>query len=229
MELLKNGSAGSLVVFLQRKLVQLNYNLSLTGEFDEPTLQAVTDFQTKSGLTGDGIVGGKTWTQVYLGTEKARTATGRLDRHNNIMHLHPTVRTAAVKVVMQLQSENIPFKIFEAYRYPQRQADLYAQGRTKPGRKVTFAKPWSSYHQYGLAADFVLLINGNWSWDASGNNKFLWQRLHEIGANEGLMRLNFELPHLQLAGTSINALREGEYPPKSDKSWFDNLTSAIGV
>jgi len=126
-----------------------------------------------------------------------------------------------------LQSEGIPFRIFEAYRYPHRQADLYAQGRTKGGSIVTYAKPWSSYHQYGLAVDFVLFVDNDWSWNTSGSKGLWWKKLHEIGTAEGLMRLNFEVPHMQLAGTSSSALRQGIYPPNGDKSWSDNMKVAI--
>ncbi|ETT55410.1 peptidase m15b and m15c dd-carboxypeptidase vany/endolysin [Paenibacillus sp. FSL R7-269] len=44
---------------------------------------------------------------------------------------------------------------------------LYAQGRTKPGQIVTNAKGGTSYHNYGLAVDFALLLNDGKqvSWD----------------------------------------------------------------
>lgn len=221
MELLKTGSTGTLVTYLQKKL-----GLVPSGTFDTTTDTAVREFQKNNGLTDDGLVGGQTWTKIYLNTEKPRTATSRVDRHDNVLHLHPTVRQAVIKVFVQLQAEGIPFRIFEAFRYPERQADLYAQGRTKPGNIVTYAKPWSSYHQYGLAVDFVLFIDGKWSWETQGNKAAWWKRLHQLGTQEGLMALQFELPHLQLAGTSTNALQHEVYPPKGDALWNDNLTAA---
>lgn len=45
------------------------------------------------------------------------------------------------------------------------QADLYAIGRTKPGRKVTQAGPGLSMHNYGLAVDIVLINGSSASWD----------------------------------------------------------------
>jgi peptidoglycan LD-endopeptidase CwlK len=46
---------------------------------------------------------------------------------------------------------------------------LFAQGRTKPGAKVTNARAGQSYHNYGLAIDIVLLIDkdGNGSYEAA--------------------------------------------------------------
>lgn len=221
MKALKTGSTGALVTYLQKKL-----NIAQTGTFDTATDTAVRNFQTANSLVSDGIVGGQTWTRIYLATETPRNATTKLERHNNILYLHPVVRTAVVKTFVQLQAEGIPFRIFEAFRFPERQADLYAQGRTKPGSIVTYAKPWSSYHQYGLAVDFVLYINDNWSWDTAGSKAAWWKRLHQVGQEEGLMRLDFETPHLQLAGTSSNALRQGVYPPNGDKTWYDNFMYA---
>ena len=42
------------------------------------------------------------------------------------------------------------------------QAELYAQGRTKPGPKVTNSPPGYSWHNFGVAWDFVVF-------DATGN------------------------------------------------------------
>jgi len=221
MQLLKKGSTGILVTYLQKKL-----DIAQTSIFDDATDTKVKEFQENKGLVADGKVGGNTWTAVYLDKEKPRNTTSKLDRHNNIMHLHPVVRTAVVKTFVQLQAEGIPFKIFEAFRYPERQADLYAQGRTKPGSIVTYAKPWSSYHQYGLAVDFVLYINDSWSWETGAAKAAWWKRLHTVGQEEGLMRLDFEAPHLQLAGTSSSALKQGVYPANGDQSWYDNFMNA---
>lgn len=223
MELLKTNSTGILVNYLQQKL-----NITITGTFDADTDATVRKFQTDNELISDGVVGGKTWTKLYLTTEKPKIAASKTDRQNDISNLHPVVRVAVVKVFTQLQAEGIPFRIFEAFRSPERQADLYAQGRTKSGDIVTYAQPWYSYHQYGLAVDFVLLVDGDWSWSSNGQKAAWWSRMHELGAQEELMRLNFETPHLQLAGTSSSALRHGIYPPQGDKSWYDNFMAARG-
>jgi peptidoglycan L-alanyl-D-glutamate endopeptidase CwlK len=46
------------------------------------------------------------------------------------------------------------------------QNELYQKGRTTPGPKVTNAKGGQSYHNYGLAFDLVLIIDGKTaSWD----------------------------------------------------------------
>lgn len=46
------------------------------------------------------------------------------------------------------------------------QDELYQIGRTKPGKIVTNAKGGQSYHNFGLAIDLVLIIDGkDASWD----------------------------------------------------------------
>lgn len=55
--------------------------------------------------------------------------------------------------------------IFEGWRSPQRQNQLYDQGRTKPGKIVTNRQAWESIHQYGLAVDVAFKdTRGNWTW-----------------------------------------------------------------
>lgn len=50
-------------------------------------------------------------------------------------------------------------------RTAKEQDDLYAQGRTKPGKIVTRVRGLDSYHNYGLAVDIVLMVNGKPVWD----------------------------------------------------------------
>jgi len=57
-------------------------------------------------------------------------------------------------------------RITQALRTFEEQNNLYAQGRTKKGLKVTNAKGGQSIHNYGLAVEFCLIIDGKTaSWD----------------------------------------------------------------
>jgi len=155
------------------------------------------------------------------------TATGGAvdpdKKDRDLTKLHPVMRRATVEILDTLKQENIPFAAFEAYRHPVRQNWLFAQGRTRPGNIVTHAQAWQSYHQYGLAVDFVLLFGSVWSWDDSGDRAAFWKRLHELGAKHGLERLRFETPHLQVAGLKVANLKLGELPGGGDDSWLSNL------
>jgi hypothetical protein len=150
-----------------------------------------------------------------------------MSRNDDPALLHPEFRQRAKSVLATMKKESIPFRLFEGFRSPQRQRTLYAQGRTQPGDIVTKAQPWQSYHQYGIAADFVLHIDGKWSWDASGKRRAWWTRLHAVAREVGLEPLSWELPHLQLAEIALGDLQRGIYPVDGDASWAANLESAI--
>jgi peptidoglycan LD-endopeptidase CwlK len=151
----------------------------------------------------------------------------KLKRNNDLNLLHPVIREAVKHVINVLNNEGIPFEVFEAFRSPERQKYLYSQGRLAPGNIVTYAQAWRSYHQYGLAVDLVLKINNQWSWDDKGEKKVWWKRMHQVGQEHGLQCLDFETPHMQIAGTNIDALFHGRYPENGDENWAENLESAI--
>lgn len=94
--------------------------------------------------------------------------------------LHPSVRDEVINLVTEVEKgfpPNIAVRIVQGLRTIDEQNALYAQGRTKPGNIVTNAKGGSSYHNYGLAIDFAILIdkdgNGTYdelSWDIKKDN-----------------------------------------------------------
>lgn len=148
-------------------------------------------------------------------------------RNSDVLLLHPIFREKARQLLEALSAQAIPFQLFEGFRSPERQQYLYGQGRSRPGPIVTRAQPWTSYHQYGLAADFVLFENGEWSWNATGANAHRWTTLSSLGKQLGLEPLSFEMPHLQLAGLKIHDLAAGQFPPGGDAPWENSLQAAI--
>ena len=150
-----------------------------------------------------------------------------MTRDTVMEHLHPTFRHKVELLLQDLAKAKLPFRVFEGFRTPQRQRDLYNQGRSKPGAKVTNADAWSSLHQYGVAADFVLYIDGKWSWDDKGERKAWWKKLHQLALQHHLEPLSWELPHLQLQQIQLSQLRAGHYPPDGETDWAENLQHAI--
>ena len=144
--------------------------------------------------------------------------------NRDVASLHPEMRTRVAGVMAAIAREGLPLRVFEAWRSPERQRHLFAQGRTRPGNKVTFAQGWESYHQYGLAVDLVGFVAGNWTWNLPDAT---WKRMHQIGADHGLERLGFETPHLQLAGLDVRALMRGVWPSGGDVTWRENLEESI--
>ncbi|MCK4843326.1 MAG: M15 family metallopeptidase [Methylococcales bacterium] len=148
-------------------------------------------------------------------------------RNKELKNLHPVVRKKVETLIQKLKDENIPLRLFEGFRTPKRQAQLYSQGRTIPGSKVTNANAWQSLHQYGVACDFVLYIDGNWSWSTSGNNGNYWSRYHELAGEVGLKPLSWETPHIELVGATWRSLYDGGYPSGGNLDWAENLEAAI--
>jgi peptidoglycan L-alanyl-D-glutamate endopeptidase CwlK len=79
--------------------------------------------------------------------------------------LHPIVREKVIEFKDLCAKEGIDVLITCTYRSAKEQDDLYAQGRTKPGRIVTNAKGGQSWHQWRVAFDFVPIINGKAQWN----------------------------------------------------------------
>ncbi len=94
-----------------------------------------------------------------------------MDRYtkNRIQKLHPSVREEVMSIIKECNTAltgKAKIRITQGLRTDQEQNNLYAIGRTKPGKKVTHAKAGQSIHNYGFAVDICLLIdNKQVSWD----------------------------------------------------------------
>jgi peptidoglycan L-alanyl-D-glutamate endopeptidase CwlK len=81
-----------------------------------------------------------------------------------IQLLHPKVRTEAEQIYSIISKEltgKSGCRFTHTLRTFAEQDQLYAIGRTKPGRIVTNAKGGYSFHNYGLAIDIVLMKDNN--------------------------------------------------------------------
>ncbi len=67
--------------------------------------------------------------------------------------------------IVRRAAKRLPFSLFvvEGLRTRERQAELYAQGRTKPGKKVTWTL--HSKHLEGKAVDLAPIIDGVIDWN----------------------------------------------------------------
>ncbi|HEY4431876.1 MAG TPA: M15 family metallopeptidase [Paenibacillus sp.] len=144
-----------------------------------------------------------------------------------LTNLHPVVRSAATALIEHCYKLNIPILITQGLRTIAEQDALYAQGRTKPGAIVTNARGGYSYHNFGLAVDFALLLpNGSSvSWDMRldrNNNQIAdWQEVVKeakaLGFEWGGDWTSFkDYPHFQMAfGLTLTQLRAGGKPSTS--------------
>jgi peptidoglycan L-alanyl-D-glutamate endopeptidase CwlK len=77
----------------------------------------------------------------------------------------------------------IDLLITSTYRDHEAQNELYAQGRTKPGKIVTNARGGQSWHNWKCALDVVPLRNGKPVWDS---NDPVWRQVGALGEQVGL-------------------------------------------
>ncbi|MBP3415265.1 MAG: peptidoglycan-binding protein [Clostridia bacterium] len=105
---LKQGSSGSEVTKLQKRLIKLGYMKgSATGYYGEKTAEAVIKFQKQVGLTADGIAGKGTQTALYADsapkctttttTKKTTTTTTKKTTTTTTTTAKPTTTTTTTK------------------------------------------------------------------------------------------------------------------------------------
>ncbi len=107
--------------------------------------------------------------------------------------LHPEVREEVKQIIRACDKAltgRAKVRITQALRSMEEQEKLYAIGRITSGKKVTNAKAGQSIHNYGLAVDICLIIDGKTaSWDTAkdwDNDKVAdWYECVKIFARHG--------------------------------------------
>lgn len=84
-----------------------------------------------------------------------------------------------------MNREGIPYIVTCTRRTRAEQANLFAQGRTKPGPIVTWTL--NSKHFTGTAFDFVIMANGKPDWMM--HHRDMWDRAVEIGKDAGFRQV----------------------------------------
>ena len=79
------GSSGSDVRKLQEILNGKGYNLSVDGQFGAKTKSAVRDYQSKNGLSVDGIVGVNTWGKLTSDSSSSQTPATSSNTKSNLL------------------------------------------------------------------------------------------------------------------------------------------------
>lgn len=91
---------------------------------------------------------------------------------DKLNQLHPLIRQSALDAYAEAVKEtpeNVHPIITETFRSFAESDKLYAQGRTEPGKIVTNSKGGQSYHNYSLAIDGALIVNGELSYIVNDN------------------------------------------------------------
>lgn len=151
----------------------------------------------------------------------------KLKSQSKLVGLQPVIVAATVALIERCYARGVNIVITQGLRTIAEQDALYAQGRTRPGQIVTNAKGGTSYHNYGLAVDFALLLNDGKqvSWDVKldvdKDGVAEWMEVveeaHKLGFEWGGDWTSFkDLSHFQMAfGMTIAQLRAGQQPAAS--------------
>jgi peptidoglycan L-alanyl-D-glutamate endopeptidase CwlK len=132
-----------------------------------------------------------------------------------IATLHPSARPKITAFLEEAQGaaekQGLLYIAISGLRSWEEQEALYAKGRTAPGRIVTNARPGSSMHNFGLAADFgVFQSNGKTNTYLDGGTpaqQRVADKMHReaavIGKRHGLrwggdFRSIYDAPHFEL-------------------------------
>ena len=126
--------------------------------------------------------------------------------------LHPKVQRLCTAFVTACASKGIDVIITSTYRDNESQNALYAQGRTKAGKKVTNAQGGQSFHNYRLAFDFVPIINGKADWNNLDNFITCGHIAERLGLEwAGRWKTFKEYAHCQYTeGLSLKDLQAGK-------------------
>jgi peptidoglycan L-alanyl-D-glutamate endopeptidase CwlK len=111
----------------------------------------------------------------------------------SIDDLHPDLQPKAKEFKKECAKEGIDALIYMTYRSNEEQDELYARGRTKPGKKVTNAKGGNSSHNFTIdgkpaakAFDAVPLRKVDGKNRAIWNDPNLWDLMGEVAERIGL-------------------------------------------
>ena len=128
--------------------------------------------------------------------------------------LHPDARMAWLRLAEAALALGRPIFLTEGWRSPARQDALYAQGRSAPGKIVTNARAWESWHQTGRAVDFAFQHGSPFSpehpWEHVG------QMAELLGFEWGGRWKRPDRPHLQMTGglSLAEAVAEAKLDPR---------------
>ena len=174
--------------------------------------------QAKLGVGVDGRAGPETWSAIYKRivdrgspadlalTETADRANARSERV--IATLHARVQPYARALYFKAREHGLTINIISGLRSYAEQDALYAQGRTRAGKKVTNARGGYSNHNFGIAFDVGLFERNQYLGESP-----LYKAVGALGEELGLewggnWRPLVDQPHFQLRPDWAIGLRE---------------------
>lgn len=138
---------------------------------------------------------------------------------------HPQLQAKAASLIAECKNQGLLIRIGETLRTVAEQDELYAQGRTKPGKIVTNARgsSYRSMHQWGVAFDFYR-NDGTGAYNEAGD---FFNRVGALGKSIGLewggdWKSIKDKPHFQLpdwGSTPDKLIAQYKTPEAFIKTW----------
>jgi peptidoglycan L-alanyl-D-glutamate endopeptidase CwlK len=182
------------------KLVQTRLGVSADGEPRSITLAAL-----------DKALPAKF--QVPTETVITQTPSGEKvdDRSEKVIaNLHPRLHDKARDLVRAAAAKGIVIKLISGLRTYDEQNSLYAQGRTASGKVVTNARGGYSNHNFGVAFDVGVFVNGAYIPESTAY-KTVGQLGKALGFEWGGDWSSIQdQPHFQLRPAWAKGMKEGE-------------------
>lgn len=158
--------------------------------------------------------------------------------------IYPELSRRLVTLEEMCQAENpaINIEISQALRTQSEQKALWMKGRDAQGNiidphaVVTHAPPGHSYHEFALAIDFFVVVNGEAVWDVDhGHYMMVVEKAESLGLVSGARwpEPKTDVDHLQLTGNFDEAgpdancryiFNEGGF-----QAVFDEVNKALGI
>jgi peptidoglycan L-alanyl-D-glutamate endopeptidase CwlK len=176
--------------------------------------EIIRAIQKELGIGVDGYAGLETWQAIYNrivpNAQPPAATNDKVDDRSEkvIATLLPEVQPYARALVTKAGADGITIKVISGLRTYDEQNDLYAQGRTKPGRIVTNARGGFSNHNFGIAFD-VGVFEGSQYLDESPKYKAVGVLGMDLGLEwGGNWKTIQDEPHFQLRPKWAGDLRE---------------------
>ena len=119
---------------------------------------------------------------------------------NRLTSLYPEFARRVRLLVQSLAKQGFQLEVTQGLRTVEEQNALYAQGRNGDKRpQVTDARGGRSYHNFGLAVDFALVVNGKLGWpEPHPVWKAIGREAARVGLEWGGTWRKPDLPHVQM-------------------------------
>jgi peptidoglycan LD-endopeptidase CwlK len=166
--------------------------------------QIIRAVQEALGVNPDGKPGPETWQAIYNRicpeAQPPEPLADKVDDRSErvIATLLPEAQPYARALIAKAAASGIAIKLLSGLRTYDEQNDLYAQGRTKPGKVVTNARGGYSNHNFGIAFD-IGVFEGSRYLDESPKYKAVGVLGMDLGLEwGGNWKTIQDEPHFQL-------------------------------